>query len=273
LEGSKEGKAFLLRTISTIVLAFFVFSVIFFANIFIYSIVTIAFALLAIKEFHGMLKAKYSPLYLNVALVASLLLFFASFKADTSYLLYLLLFGLILIFLYQFTRRSNESACISVAFTFFSLIYITVPFIFFIKVRLLEYGARLIAYFIFVVKASDIGAYLVGIKYGRHPLIPRISPNKSIEGFIGAILFSLTAAYIGAPYIPVLSLRYIPAIGLILGILAQFGDLAESVLKRDCGFKDSGTTIPGLGGVLDLVDSLLLSLPFYYLYLHYIGLK
>jgi phosphatidate cytidylyltransferase len=78
---------------------------------------------------------------------------------------------------------------------------------------------------------------------------------------------------LGAGYIPLLSLRHVPAIGLILGIFAQMGDLAESVIKRDVGVKDSGTTIPGLGGVLDLVDSLLLSLPFYYLYIELFVLR
>ena len=139
--------------------------------------------------------------------------------------------------------------------------------IFLIKIRFLDNGPFLIAYYIFVIKSTDIGAYLVGMKFGRHPLIPRISPGKSLEGFIGGMIFSVAAAYLGSFFVGVILPQHIAIIGLILGICAQFGDLAESVLKRDAGVKDSGLVFPGLGGVLDLVDSLLIAVPFYYLYI------
>lgn len=275
MEASEKTRGFGLRTVSTLILSTLVIASIFFTPIYIYSLVVILFASFSLWEFYKMLEKKYVRIYSGLGLAISWLFFLlcTSRQLGIKYLAYLLSFSIILLFLYQFTKKSNQNASASLGLTLLGIIYISVPFIFFIKLRQLEFGALLVLYFIFVTKATDIGAYLLGIKFGKHLLIPRISPNKSLEGFIGGIVFSLLAAILGAGYIPLLSLKHIPAIGLILGIFAQMGDLAESVIKRDVGVKDSGTTIPGLGGVLDLVDSLLLSLPFYYLYIELFVLR
>lgn len=265
-----KRKSFTQRTISSLLLSLFVFWVFFFSNQVVYALLVILTATLALGEFYRIIEKKYGGIYPGIGFAISFLLFFFSWneKLGLEYFIYPLSFSLILLFLYQFVRKTNKDAALCLSLTILGLIYVTIPCLFFIKIRALNSGAYLIAYFVFVSKATDVGSYLVGSKFGCHPLIPRISPKKSIEGFIGGILCSFTAAYIGSIYIPILSLRHIPAIGLILGVCAQFGDLAESVLKRDAGVKDSGRTIPGLGGILDLIDSLLISLPFYYLYLY-----
>ncbi len=265
-----KKKSFIRRLISSFVLSFFVFWVFFFANIYVYALVVVVIAMLALGEFYKIIEKRYGGIYPSIGFIISGLLLFFSWNENLGlqYFVYPLSFSMILLFIYQFVRKTNKDAALCLGLTILGLLYITIPCLFFIKIRVLNSGAYLIAYFVFVSKATDIGAYLVGTKFGKHPLIPRISPKKSVEGFIGGIIFSFTAAYLGAKYVPAISLNHVPAIGLILGICAQFGDLAESVLKRDAGVKDSGRTIPGLGGMLDLIDSLLISLPFYYLYLH-----
>ncbi|MDP8234468.1 MAG: phosphatidate cytidylyltransferase [Candidatus Saelkia tenebricola] len=255
---------------SSLMLTLFIFWVFFFAGFYIYVLVAAAIAVLALREFYRIIEKKYGGIYPSIGYAISFLLLFFSWdkRLGLEYFIYPLSLSLILLFLYQFFRKTNKDAALCLSLTILGLIYITIPCLFFIKIRTLNFGTHLIAYFVFVSKATDVGAYLIGTKFGKHPLVPRISPKKSVEGFIGGLLFSFTAAYIGSKYVPIISLKHIPAIGLILGVCAQFGDLAESVLKRDAGVKDSGRTIPGLGGVLDLIDSLLISLPFYYLYLY-----
>jgi phosphatidate cytidylyltransferase len=113
---------------------------------------------------------------------------------------------------------------------------------------------------------GDVGAYLVGRAFGKHPLIPRISPNKTIEGTIGGLAFSVASALAGKFYLQNFSIPHLLTLGLLLGILAQVGDLAESMLKRDCAVKDSGNSISGFGGMLDIIDSLIFTAPIFYFY-------
>jgi phosphatidate cytidylyltransferase len=124
----------------------------------------------------------------------------------------------------------------------------------------------LVVFLVVVTKMGDVGAYLVGRAFGRHPLIPRISPNKTIEGTIGGLAFSVAGALAGKFYLQNFSIPHLLTLGLLLGILAQVGDLAESMLKRDCAVKDSGNSISGFGGMLDIIDSLIFTAPIFYFY-------
>ena len=123
-----------------------------------------------------------------------------------------------------------------------------------------------------VVKAADIGAYTVGRLFGRHKMAPVLSPGKTLEGALGAFVFACLAAYLALTYLPhwldcnqpkqpLGWLLY----GLIVGGAGMLGDLAESLLKRDLGAKDSSTWMPGFGGVLDIIDSIIFAAPVAYL--------
>ena len=127
-------------------------------------------------------------------------------------------------------------------------------------------------FFILATKCSDIGAFLLGSMIGRHKMIPKVSPAKTWEGLVGALLLSTTAAmlmahYWGAAKLGGMTPLHAAALGPLLGIGAVLGDLVESVLKRDSGVKDSGSFFPGIGGILDLLDSLLFNAPLMFLYL------
>ena len=133
-------------------------------------------------------------------------------------------------------------------------------------------GGYCLLFFILATTCSDIGAYSLGSLIGRHKMIPKVSPTKTWEGFAGAILLSTAAAmvmahYWGAARLGGMTLAHAAALGLVLAVGAVLGDLVESVFKRDSGVKDSGSFFPGIGGILDLLDSLLFNAPLMFLYL------
>jgi len=135
-----------------------------------------------------------------------------------------------------------------------------------------ETGRLLLLYLVVTVKCSDIGAYTVGRLIGRHKLIPRISPNKTWEGFIGGLAFSMAAScgfsyfchgFLGKVPLPMM---HAVVLGLLLALVGVVGDLFESLIKRASHTKDSGTVVPGMGGLLDVLDSLLFGAPVLYAY-------
>ena len=136
-----------------------------------------------------------------------------------------------------------------------------------ILLRGLECGIALIFFVFLVTWASDTAAYYVGSSFGTHKLAPRTSPGKTIEGAIGGLAGSVVMALVAKfGFMPWLDLRDCLIVGLLLGSIGQAGDLFESRLKRHAGVKDSGTILPGHGGLLDRVDSLIFTTPVFYYY-------
>ncbi len=135
-------------------------------------------------------------------------------------------------------------------------------------------GQYYVLYFIVVTKFSDLGAYCTGSLLGRHKMIPRISPGKTWEGFAGAIVIatgtSVLFAWLAGERLAGMTLLHAVVLGAILAAAAVVGDLIESLFKRESGVKDSGKFFPGIGGILDLLDSLLFNAPIMYLYLRHV---
>ena len=128
-------------------------------------------------------------------------------------------------------------------------------------------GTMLIFFVVLVTWAGDTGAYIAGKSLGRHALAPIVSPKKTYEGLAGGIVLACLAAVVArAWFLPRFSLADCLALGLLLTIAGLIGDLAESAMKRHAGFKDSGALIPGHGGMLDRLDSLLFTGPAFYYY-------
>lgn len=133
-------------------------------------------------------------------------------------------------------------------------------------------GNRWVILLTLVIIASDAGAYYTGSNFGRRKLCPAISPNKTVEGLLGGLALAVVVAAVAAPLLlPATGLLPAAAIGLFLAGIGAAGDLVESVLKRTMGVKDSGTLLPGHGGILDRADSLLLAAPVLY-YLLILGM-
>lgn len=128
-------------------------------------------------------------------------------------------------------------------------------------------GSLLIFFVVLVTWAGDTGAYVVGKSMGRHALAPIVSPKKTYEGLAGGLALACLAAVVGrAWFLPGLSLVDCLVLGVVLTVAGLIGDLAESAMKRSVGFKDSGALIPGHGGMLDRLDSLLFTGPAFYYY-------
>jgi phosphatidate cytidylyltransferase len=176
----------------------------------------------------------------------------------------------------QFVSKSNPEAITAIATTLFGLMYIPWLLNFIQKINFYPGldGRFYVLHFILVTKFSDLGAYVTGSLIGRHKMIPRISPGKTWEGFGGAIVVStlVSVAYmkIAADKVPQLTLIHAIILGIILSSTAVVGDLIESLFKREAGLKDSGRLWPGIGGILDLMDSLLFNAPLMYLYLRHV---
>lgn len=171
--------------------------------------------------------------------------------------------------------RLPGQAMATIAGTILAIAYVGLLGSFIIQLRWFEgpyHGLIPLAALVATAKGSDVGAYTLGRIAGRHKLWPRLSPNKTIEGAIGGLAFGVLASLIvtavaklglGAP-----CLGWIGAIGfgLIVAPAAQLGDLMESMIKRDCAAKDASSSVPGFGGVLDVLDSLLFAAPVAYGY-------
>ena len=182
----------------------------------------------------------------------------------------------------QFVSKSNAAGLVAIATTLFGLMYVPWLLNFIQKINFFPFeagsspdaGKYFLLYFILITKFSDMGAYVVGSLIGRHKMIPRISPGKTWEGFGGAILVSTGAslAFVHCFGAKMGGMNYFHAVvlGVILSVTAVIGDLIESLFKREAGVKDSGKLFPGIGGILDLLDSLLFNAPIMYLYLRHI---
>ncbi len=132
-------------------------------------------------------------------------------------------------------------------------------------------GRSWVFFHLLVVMVGDTGAYYTGKSIGRRPLAPVLSPKKTVEGFVGQLVFSAgIAVVIGPVLIPGLDMVHSAALGIVLALLGVVGDLFESLLKRSAGIKDASSLFPGHGGVLDRLDSLLFSAPALLLYVRFI---
>lgn len=152
----------------------------------------------------------------------------------------------------------------------FAFVYLGLMFGFLLALRR-EHSAWVVAGVLVITKSCDIGAFFTGKAIGRHKLIPWLSPGKSWEGLAGGVITAAGVAmgalwlhrhFLGTHDVGSLSFGYAAFVGAVLAVTGQIGDLMESVLKRDAGIKDSGHSLPGFGGVLDVLDSILLAAPF-----------
>src|SRR4051812_6971042 len=246
------------------------------------------FGLVAQWEFYRMLDARGLPNFKVTAMICGSMMLCGSFYYFSrvglghsyDFEMAVLLFFLLTVFTRQMFESLRDDAPLrTMAYTLFGLLYVLWLFNFITKIvyvvpRLdtgVVVGQFYVLYLIAVTKFSDMGAYLTGSVIGRHPLIPHISPKKTWEGFFGALGFSMLASVglfkLMPGHLAFLTWTHAIVLGLLLGVAAVIGDLAESIVKRSCGAKDSGGLLPGIGGALDLIDSLLFTGPLLFFYL------
>lgn len=227
------------------------------------------FVLIGLYEFFTMLEHKGIRIFkyfgIAIGMIIPLSITFR-FELTKSWELLFIMLVLLSLIVMQFRVRESSGAVVDISTTLFGILYVSWFFSFLIKIRYMAGGLGLLGAVILITKSCDIGAYLIGSRFGKVPLIPRISPKKSVEGAMGGVIFSLLAALASQPLLG-LSIFHTLILGVCLGILGQLGDLSESLIKRDCQVKDSGVILPGMGGLLDVMDSLLFTAPAFYFYM------
>jgi phosphatidate cytidylyltransferase len=251
------------RVIFSFLILSVVYSLIFFANVYFYILINSCVIAFALYEFYSLLeKQEIQPNKTVGIVLGALLPFFNYFHGEV------LVFGaaiLILSYL-NFTAKTKYSALINTSSTLFGLIYIGLFCSFFSKLRILEQGPQWVAYVITITKFGDAGAYFIGTSFGSIHPFKKISPKKTLEGAIGGLVFSVIGSLAFIVFLDHISFMQLLVLGVLMALIGQAGDLAESLIKRECDVKDSGV-IPGLGGILDILDSLFFTAPFLYYYL------
>jgi phosphatidate cytidylyltransferase len=228
-------------------------------------------ATLGWKEFHSL--AKGAGLHLQEVFGAVLVLFFPFAAYLDSNGIFPGIFGhmfamVIILTSVSFVINYPYRKISDISVTFWGILYIGGLFSYWILVRELNGGLYWLLSALFLTWANDTGAYFVGRKWGKHKPWPHLSPKKTVEGAIGGLFFSIVTSLLIARYLAVLPLTAV-LFAFIVGVVAQFGDLVESGLKRQAGVKDSGSLIPGHGGILDRFDSLILVMPVVYYFVKF----
>jgi phosphatidate cytidylyltransferase len=234
---------------------------------------------LSLWEFYGLIssatEARFTLFQKIFAVFTGLLAFWlTAFIANNvlSLSVFALLLPLFTLFFMLQLFTVAEKPFINIAYLLLGMVYVVLPFsllnlLAFPELSSGNYTGHLVLGFFVMLWSSDTGAYLIGSKFGKHKLFERISPKKSWEGFIGGVFFSGLAAYILAYFYTELSLLDWLVISVLIAAFGTLGDLVESMLKRSLNIKDSGTLLPGHGGLLDRFDGLLGSISFVVAYL------
>lgn len=289
-----KGKIFLRRLLSSVLLWTVILVSLFYGNKsvsdYVFLAIMVLLAAAGLKEFYDMVGKLGVFCFSRLGMLGGLLLIVATFafisgeyrgmvvpsRANDFESSFLIIFVLGLC-LRQFLSKTNTKGILAISTTLFGLMY--VPWLLNFIQKIYFFGPEIdgrfyLLYFILVTKFSDCGAYAVGSLIGKHKMIPRISPGKTWEGFGGAVVVSTAASVIFAKaagdHLYGMTLTHAVILGILLSTSAVVGDLIESLFKREAGLKDSGKLFPGIGGILDLLDSLLFNAPLMYLYLRHV---
>ena len=290
-----KAKVFFRRLASTVILWTIVLAAMFSGNKliadYVFALFMVVLACVGLMEFYGLVEKRGLVCFKGWGILAGVLLMAGTFLHVTGHLgihdtpsrvndfetSFLILFVLGLC-VRQFVARHNPAGILAISTTLFGLMYVPWLLNFIQKINFFpgihDNGKYYVLYFILVTKFSDSGAYAVGSLIGRHKMIPRISPGKTWEGLGGAIVVatgaSLWYTHYFADQMPGMTPWHAVVLGIVLSSTAVIGDLIESLFKREAGVKDSGSFFPGIGGILDLLDSLLFNAPIMYLYLRHV---
>lgn len=221
-------------------------------------------ALLALWEFMRIGEQMGIHTWLKQTTAVSVVWLFILYVGSRDWMFAVLIFSLLLT-LGRLALTYPRTSLSDVTFNLLAFLYTIVLLSHLYMLRQLSGGLGLTFLTIFLVWATDTGAYLVGRGFGRHLLAPQVSPKKTIEGSLGGIGLSIIVAVLyWYLFAETSSVATYLLMAVIVGISAQIGDLFESALKRSAGVKDSGTLIPGHGGILDRFDSLIFAIPLVY---------
>lgn len=262
---SPKGKRVLTAALLLPVVIFFVLKA---PPLYFFSLLSLII-LLGLTELFTMLSRQQQVCYPLPGLILGELLALAFFLEKREWIQLVLTATPITLLVSQlFSRRDFWESTQGISNTLFAILYVSWSLSHFLPLRELEDGRGYVFFVLWVIWFGDTAAYYVGRSWGRHPLAGRISPKKTVEGAVGGLGGGLLGAWIAHTwFLGSWSAIHCLLVGLALNALGQLGDLGESLIKRGLEAKDSGSLLPGHGGMLDRVDSLLFAAPAMYYYL------
>jgi phosphatidate cytidylyltransferase len=222
-------------------------------------------------ELSKLAAAKNLKIFVPVTIVASILFATCWYWQQLieipleTYLIFLSTFVLLALLLYQYVCYGTSAVLANCGANYFSILYLGLLSSFCVAIRI-EFGLWPLLMFVFVVKSADIGAYTIGTLFGKHKFSPKISPSKTWEGMAGAVAMAMIVAVGFAASCDIIIWWLAIIFGFCFAFIGQIGDLVESMIKRDAEQKDSANNVPGFGGILDIIDSVLVAAPFAYLF-------
>lgn len=229
-------------------------------------------AALAGREYAAMARRKGARPDAWIIMAGSIAFILAALKGAEVFDGYIIATLIMLAFSVQVLAKATENAVANTAATVAGALYIGWTLSRLVLVRAHEMGFGLTLFIVLTTWVNDIACYFVGTAFGRHKLMKRVSPGKTIEGSIGGLVVTVLFAWAmtlvgdGTGWFETVPRLHAAALGLAISILGQLGDLAESALKRDVGIKDSGDLLPGHGGMLDRFDAIFFTAGLFYIY-------
>lgn len=256
------------RVITAFISILFLIGVVKYAPSWALTIVILFAALISLNEFYALIKPKIAKKFIFFHYVLTTILFFAILINSHHSIALFPFFVIIPLAFFLFTYAKSRHKIGDIATFIIGPFYICLPLVLLAIIARLPQGRMWIFFILSVIFAGDTASFYCGKLIGKHKL-SQVSPGKTWEGTIGGLIANIACAslfgYVFFTSLPVISIMIA---GIILGISGQIGDLAESMIKRISNKKDSGTILPGHGGMLDRIDSLLFAVPVLYVYLN-----
>lgn len=241
-------------------------------------------SLIGLNEFFFLMtKSGFNPKKGITTIIGALIYFIISLYSfdEFSFKYLLFIFPLLVLVVVIEIFRKNDTPISNIAFSIMGILYVVIPFAilnffayddtFSNMLNIGQHNYWLLLGFFLLQWANDSGAYIIGSSIGKHKMTPEISPNKTWEGAVGGLFFTMLVACV-ISYYTNSPLQHWLVISVIVVVFGTIGDLTESRIKRSCGVKDSGNILPGHGGILDRFDGVLFSAPFVLAYLHIFNL-
>ena len=228
---------------------------------------------LGLKEFYQIAQKKDIIPQKNLGFVISIGLYISSLLLHINEKMSYFTINLVLAFTFLLFAvelfRSKEISFINIGATIFGVIYIALPLSLLTLLALDSnnlYSYNLTLSMFILVWLSDVGGYIIGVNFGKHKLLERISPKKTWEGVVGSLLLCIIGSFVLHQFIPIMNINLWLTFSIIVCVSSVIGDLIESMLKRSVNIKDSGNILPGHGGILDRFDSVLFVIPMVYIF-------
>jgi phosphatidate cytidylyltransferase len=256
------------RWITGVVAVPILFTVIAYGSEALFAALIIGATLLGMAEYNRMVFGPGFSREKIETIVISLLILLSAAAGDMTLLVTILTFTVMAALMLNLLRfREQGPDMITVGGVILGILYIPVLMSHFILIRKTPSGVLWIFFILVLAFTGDIAAYYVGRSLGKRKVLPQVSPGKTVEGTIGLVAGSITGCLLFRQFFfPLVPVGHAVILGLVGSIIGQLGDLSESALKRSAGVKDSGTLLPGHGGILDRLDCLMFVTPFVYYY-------